>query len=100
MELFLIPIKLSNGTVVYANIKDTTIFSTTFVLHTILYIPGFYFNLISVSQLAIKYDCSIRFTNQIFEIHDNHTMRMIGFAKMYHELYVLKNPKGPGKHFA
>jgi len=25
---------------------------------------------------------------------------MIGFAKMYHRLYVLENPKGPGKHFA
>ena len=27
-------------------------------------------------------------------------MRMIDFAKMYHKLYVLENPKGPGKHFA
>jgi len=25
---------------------------------------------------------------------------MIGFAKMYHGLYVLENPKRPGKHFA
>jgi len=25
---------------------------------------------------------------------------MIGFAKMHHRLYVLENPKGPGKHFA
>ena len=27
-------------------------------------------------------------------------MRMIGFAKMHHKLYVLENSKGPGKHFA
>ena len=27
-------------------------------------------------------------------------MRMIGFAKMHHGLYVLENPKGPRKHFA
>ena len=69
-------------------------------LHNVLYIPGFNFNLIFVSQLAIKFDCSIRFTDQICEIQDNHTMRMIGFAKMHHGLYVLENPKGPGKHFA
>jgi len=25
---------------------------------------------------------------------------MIGFAKMHHRLYVLENPKGPGKRFA
>jgi len=80
-------------------LKDTIIFSTTLILHNILYIPGFNFNLISVSQLAIKSDCSIRFTDQICEIQDNHTMRMIGFAKMHHRLYVLENPKGPGKQF-
>jgi len=27
-------------------------------------------------------------------------MRMIGFAKMHHRLYVLENPKGPEKYFA
>jgi len=27
-------------------------------------------------------------------------MRMIGFAKMHHKLYVLENPMGPRKHFA
>jgi len=95
-----VPIKLPNGTTVYANIKGTIIFSTTFILHNVLYIPGFNFNLISVSQLAIKFNCSIRFTEQICEIQDNHTMRMIGFAKMHHRLYILENPKGPGKHFA
>jgi len=61
-----IPIKLLNGTTVYANI--TIIFSTTFILHNVLYIPRFNFNLISVSQLTIKFDCSIRFIDQISEI--------------------------------
>jgi len=50
--------------------------------------------------LAIKSDCSIRFTNQVYEIQDNHTMRMIDFAKMHYQLHVLENPKGLGKHFA
>ena len=93
-----VPIKLPNGTTVYANIKGTIIFSTTFILHNVLYIPGFNFNLISVSHLAIKFDCSIRFTDQICEIQDNHTKRMIGFAKMHHGFYVLENPKGPKKN--
>jgi len=70
------------------------------MLHDVLYIVGFNFNLIYVSQLVIKYDCSIRFTDQIYEIQDNHTMRMIDFAKMHHKIYVLENPKGPGKHFS
>jgi len=26
-------------------------------------------------------------------------MRMIGFANIHHGLYVLENPKGPGKQF-
>ena len=83
-----VSIKLPNGTTIYANTKGTIIFSTTFILHNVLYILGFNFNLISVSQLTIKSDCSIRFTDQIYEIQDNHTMRMIGFAKIQHELYV------------
>jgi len=95
-----IPIKLPNGTIVYANIKGTVIFSITFILHNVLYIPRFNFNLILVSQLAIKSDCFIRFTDQICEIHDNHTMRMIDVAKIHYELYVIENPKGLGKHFA
>jgi len=73
---------------------------TQFILHNVLYIPRFNFNLISVSQLAIKYDCSIRFIEQMCEIQKNHIMRMIGFAKMHHGLYVFENPKGPGKHFS
>ena len=89
-----IPIKLPNGTIVYANIKGTFIFFITFILHNVLYIPGFNFNLISGSQLAIKFGCFIRFTDQICEIQDNHTMRMIVFAKIHHILYVLENPKG------
>jgi len=93
-------IKLPNETTVYPNIKGTIIFSTTFIMHNVLYIPGFNFNLIPVSQLAIKSYCSIRFTDQICEIQDNHTMRMIGFAKIHYELYILENPKGLGKHFA
>ena len=56
-------------------------------------------NLISVSQIAIKSYCSIRFSDQSCEIQDNHTIRMISFAKMHHRLYVLENPKGPRKHF-
>jgi len=95
-----IPINLPNGFIVYENIKGTIIFSTTFIIHNVLYILRFNFKLISVSQLAIKSNCSIRFTDQICEIQDNHTMRMIGFAKMHHRLYVFENPKGPGKHFA
>jgi len=95
-----ISIKLPNETIVYVNIKGTIIFSTTFILHNVLYIPGFNFNLISVSQLAIKFDCSIKFTDQICETQKNHTMRMIGIAKMHPGLYVLENPKGPEKHFA
>jgi len=27
-------------------------------------------------------------------------MRMIGFAKMHHGLYVIENSKGSGKHFS
>jgi len=47
-----IPIKLTNGTIVYANIKGTIIFSTTFILHNVQYTLRFNFNLISVSQLV------------------------------------------------
>jgi len=50
--IFYIPIKLPNGITIHANIKGTIIFFITFILHNVLYIPRFNFNLISVSQLA------------------------------------------------
>jgi len=64
-----------------------------FLLHSFCIMYYTYQDLTSISfqylsELAIKSDCSIRFTDQICETQDNHNMRM------------LENPKGPRKHFA
>ena len=59
-----IKINLPNGQFVEAHITGTIYFSSSFAIHDVLYVPGFSFNLLSISKLQLftyKYSSNIFF---------------------------------------
>ena len=63
-----IPIRLPNGTHITANIVGTVCFSDSLVLHHVLYLPSFTFNLILVTKLTSDLHCFLTFTNKNCDI--------------------------------
>ncbi|XP_021690165.1 retrovirus-related Pol polyprotein from transposon RE1 [Hevea brasiliensis] len=85
-------VKLSNGTELVANYSGTTHFTKDFLLHDVLYIPQFTFNLICVTKLASSLVCCLIFQNTHYFIQEMNTWRMIGIVEAKEGLYILLNP--------
>ncbi|XP_019433606.1 PREDICTED: uncharacterized protein LOC109340385 [Lupinus angustifolius] len=85
-----ITVSLPNGSSVQANYAGTIIFSEYLVLHDVLLIPEFAFNLISVCKLTKSMKCRLIFDDLKCEIQDMTTSKMIGHARVRNSLYVLK----------
>jgi len=56
----------------------------------VLYVPGFPFNLLSISRLTRSLDCFMSFTKDCVVVQDRSSGRMIGFRCESHGLYQLK----------
>ena len=87
-----IPIRLPNGSHVTATLAGTIVFSQSFYLSDVLYIPGFNFNIISITKLTSSLNCCLKFTDRVCKIQEPHTLRRIGSAEVRSGLYVLQNP--------
>ena len=67
----------------------TMIFSNSFYLTNVLYIPCFSFNLISVSKLTTSLNYKLTFSALTCQIQDMDTMKIIGVAELRNGLYTL-----------
>ena len=85
-----IQIKLPNGSQVEAHIRGTILFSPTFILFNVLYVPNFNYNLVSVSQLTDTLNCSLNFLSDRCIVQDTRLKRMIGLAKHMNGLYYVE----------
>ena len=74
---------------VTAHYSEVVRFSPTFVIHNVLYIPSFNFNLVSISKLISILQCTLIFSDNFCEIQDQTSLRMIGLAKLIDGLYYL-----------
>ena len=87
-----IQIRLPNGSHTCASLAGSVCLSDDLVLHGVLYLPSFSFNLISVTKLTSSLCCRLIFTNCACKIQDLSSSKMIGYAEVEHGLYVLKGP--------
>ena len=83
-------LRSTNGNQTHANIAGSDYISNNLVLHGVLYLPTFTFNLISVTKLTSSSNCYLIFTNKACEIQDLATLRIIRSAKVEVGLYVLQ----------
>lgn len=66
------------------------------VIHNVLFVPGFKFNLIYISALTKESSVNnVLFSQYGFEIQDMKTLKTIGKGNVQEELYVLPGPSSP-----
>ncbi|XP_058757455.1 uncharacterized protein LOC131630718 [Vicia villosa] len=93
----IIPIHVSllNGSHVTASISGNIAISPTLTLHNVLHIPNFHVNLLLIAKLVHQNNCHVQFTNDSCKILQNHSLVMIGTAKLQRGLYVLDSSPHP-----
>nr|KYP65402.1 Retrovirus-related Pol polyprotein from transposon TNT 1-94 [Cajanus cajan] len=82
-------IHLPNGSTVVACFSGTVYFTPHFVLHDVLYVPNFNFNLLSISKLISTLPYHLIFSDKICHIQEASSLRMIGLASLKQGLYHL-----------
>jgi len=75
-------IHFPNGTTVTAYHSETVELSPCFVLHNVLYVPFFHFNLISISKLVSTLRYLLTFAFDSCKIQEVNSLRMIDLAKL------------------
>ncbi|KAJ8774308.1 hypothetical protein K2173_011111 [Erythroxylum novogranatense] len=87
-----IRVTLPNGTKVLATFSGTVFFSKDLFLTDVLYIPGFAFNILSVTRLTSCLPCFLTFQLSTCCIQALPSRKMIGTANENHGLYILDLP--------
>ena len=86
-------VELPNGETVVVTHLGSISLSATLVLHNVLYVPSFSFNLLPVSQLTQSSSCYLIFLANLCFIQDLICWRMIGVGEVHDGLYLLQqNP--------
>ena len=86
-------IYLPNGITVTAHHSGIVELSPYFVLHNVLYVPFFHFNLISISKLVFTLCYSLTLAFDSCKIQEVNSLKMIGLAKLRKGLYYLADSK-------
>ena len=84
-----VTVTLSNGTRVSITHTGTVHISHKLILHHVLHVPDFKFNLISVSTLVKTISCSAHFYVDCCLIQELSQGLMIGRGRIHHNLYIL-----------
>nr|KYP36109.1 Retrovirus-related Pol polyprotein from transposon TNT 1-94 [Cajanus cajan] len=86
-------INLPNGSIVQAHFSGSIQLSPDFVIHDVLFVPNFSFNLLSLPKLLLTAPCRVIFSNQfsniLCQIQDMNTLKMIGSANLKEGLFHL-----------
>jgi hypothetical protein len=88
-----IPVRLPNGSIVKTYIIGDIHITNTLTLTSVLYLPHFTYNLISVSKVTHQLGCTFTFASNVCTIHDSE-QKMIGSGKKLNGLYYLEGTNG------
>jgi len=85
-----VTVTLPNGTRVSITHIGTVHITQKLILHNVLHVPDFKFNLMSVSSLVKTISCSAHFYVDCCLIQELSQGLMIGRGRLYHNLYILE----------
>ena len=85
-----VSINLPNGQSVFVTHIGTIHLTSSLILHNVLCVPSFDFNLISVSKLASTLHCCLFFFSNLCFLQDLLHWKMIGLGKQSNGLYILE----------
>lgn len=72
--------------------------SPSFVLKSVLFVPSFSYNLLSVSSLISSANCDVHFTSNTCVFQDPSVGKMIGMGRRIGNLYVLDSSHQSSQH--
>ncbi|KAG2675036.1 hypothetical protein I3760_13G164900 [Carya illinoinensis] len=81
-------VTLPNGHLISIEGVGTCVLADHIILHNVLFVPQFCFNLLSVPQLTHTNSCIIAFSSSTISFQDPHSMRLIGAGELCNGLYV------------
>ena len=88
-----IKIHLPNEFTVQAHILGSIKFTPDFIIHNVLFVPDFSFNLLSIPKLLYTFPCRIIFSSDLSkiscELQDMSTLKTIGLADLKEGLFHL-----------
>jgi len=93
-----VQIELPNGNVVFSHFSGSVQFSPKFVLHDVLYVSDFTFNLLSISKLISCLNYFLTFSDVNCYIQEMRSLKMIGLGKLKQGLYhldIIKSQTSP-----
>ncbi|CAN1249194.1 Retrovirus-related Pol polyprotein from transposon RE1 [Linum perenne] len=90
-------VHLPNGDSAIVSHIGQVLFSKNLVLHNVLLVPSFSFNLVSISQLAKYEGLSVFFHNNLCLIQAFPSLRMIGTAELHQRLYLMHSASHSAK---
>ena len=85
-----VSVHLPNGESVVVTYIGTIHLNSSLILHDVLCVPSFDFNLISVSKLTSTMHCCILFFSNLCFLQDLLHWKMIGLGKQKNGLYILE----------
>ncbi|XP_010526680.1 PREDICTED: uncharacterized protein LOC104804180 isoform X2 [Tarenaya hassleriana] len=89
-DIPVVSVSLPNGSSLKVTQAGTVLLSSSITLSSVLFIPTFHYNLLSVSCLTQQTSCSVHFFRDSFIIQDLTRGLMIGKGKQLHNLYILE----------
>jgi len=93
-----VQIKLPNGNFVFSHFSGSVQLSPEFVLHDVLYVSDFTFNLLSFSKLISYLNYFLTFSGVNCYIQEIESLKMIGLGKLKQGLYhldIIKSQTSP-----
>ncbi|KZV48565.1 hypothetical protein F511_32101 [Dorcoceras hygrometricum] len=84
-------IMLPNTLTIQVTTTGSVFLTNDLILHDVLYVPEFQFNLLSISSLTKNLACSVSFMSDSCHIQDFKRTKTIGMGKRLGNLYVLIN---------
>lgn len=85
-------VNLPNGATASVTLTGTVHLTPSITLYSVLYVPSFSFNLISVSSLTTSLSCTVIFTHNSIEIQGASQEIVIGKSSRLGNLYTLDIP--------
>ena len=82
-------VSLPDGSKISVQYSGTVVLSPTLILHNVLYIPKFQFNLLSVPKLATTSNIIFKFYPNNCILQDLKTKHLVAVVKLVNHLYIL-----------
>lgn len=82
---------IPNGTTIKVKYIGTVVLENNLILRDVLYVPGFKFNLVSVSKLVKEMTCNIAFTKNACYIQEQLMKKPLLLGRLQHNLYYVQD---------